>query len=218
MRIFLISPVRNMTPEVQARVDAYVAGLEADGHVVHYPIRDTDQDDSSGGLRICQDNIRGIRNADAVHVWWDGESEGGKFDLGAAMALDKPIKLANADEVQLPDLPKSFTHVVRALHAEYEDHLAFPEFYECTVPDEPEDTDAASFNYRAHRNSAGEVVFDFGKFNGSPISVVSTDYLRWMLAEGKFTGALLAVVRSELERRLGLMAHYTKPVVTGAAG
>ena len=112
----VICPVRNMTEEQRRAVDRYVAAREAQGVIVHYPPRDTEQVDETGGLRICRDNIAGIRAADVVSVWWDPTSSGSKFDLGAAMALNKPVRLLN--EVVLPDLPKSFEHVVVALNEE----------------------------------------------------------------------------------------------------
>jgi len=105
-----------MTEEQRRAVDRYVAAREAQGVIVHYPPRDTEQVDETGGLRICRDNIAGIRAADVVSVWWDPTSSGSKFDLGAAMALNKPVRLLN--EVVLPDLPKSFEHVVVALNEE----------------------------------------------------------------------------------------------------
>lgn len=112
-RVFMICPVRSSTDEDLVLGKAYVDELESRGVEVHWPPRDTEQLDETGGLRICRDNIAAIRSADEVHIWWDPASTGSKFDLGAAMALGKPIVLIN--DVKLPDLPKSFEHVVVAL-------------------------------------------------------------------------------------------------------
>lgn len=107
MKTFLICPVRGHdTTETQAIVDK----LEAEGWVVHWPPRDTDQYDDAG-LRICKDNLEAIKNADFVHIVWDGKSQGSLFDLGMAFALSKrviPVSLPESSE------GKSFQNMVRA--------------------------------------------------------------------------------------------------------
>jgi len=88
--IFLIRPVRNCAPEFRASIEAYVAQLETQGHIVHDPPRDTNQNDRTG-LRICKDNRAAIEAADEVHFIWDGASQGCLFDLGMAFALRKKV-------------------------------------------------------------------------------------------------------------------------------
>jgi hypothetical protein len=90
MKIYLICPVRKATPEYSQAARSYVLKLEALGHQVYWPTRDTNQSDSTG-LRICADNRRGIEAADEIHVIWDGQSQGSIFDLGIAFALRKKI-------------------------------------------------------------------------------------------------------------------------------
>jgi nucleoside 2-deoxyribosyltransferase len=106
-KTFLIGPVRGKSPDYLA---AIVADLEADGWDVHWPARDTDQTDTTGIL-ICTDNVAAIRNADCVHVIWDGQSQGCLFDLGAAFALMKPVI---AIELPPETEGKSFQNMVRA--------------------------------------------------------------------------------------------------------
>ena len=84
---FLICPVRGVDPQVS---QGHVSRLEAEGYQVHWPHRDTNQDDPTG-LRICRDNGAAISAADVVHVIWDGKSQGCLFDLGIAFALGKNI-------------------------------------------------------------------------------------------------------------------------------
>lgn len=106
-RTFLICPVRGKDPATHA---AIVADLELEGYTVHFPPRDTDQDDDTG-LRICRNNAAAIAAAHVVHVIWDGKSQGCLFDLGVAFALDKtiiPIELPEATE------GKSFQNMIRA--------------------------------------------------------------------------------------------------------
>jgi nucleoside 2-deoxyribosyltransferase len=105
MKTFLICPVRGHSPEETQEI---VASLEREGWGVHWPPRDTDQADPTG-LRICADNRRAIAQADAVHVVWDGQSQGCLFDLGMAFAMGKRII-----PIRLPDLTdgKSFQNMV----------------------------------------------------------------------------------------------------------
>jgi nucleoside 2-deoxyribosyltransferase len=107
MKAFLICPVRGVDP---ADTAAIVTELECQGITVHWPPRDTDQDDAVG-LRICRDNLAAIKAADCVYVVWDGKSQGVLFDLGMAFALDKPVV-----PLRLPEYTdaKSFQNMVRA--------------------------------------------------------------------------------------------------------
>lgn len=87
MKIYIICPVRNSTPEVKKLLDDYVSMLEKDGHTVHYPPRDVDQTDDGVGLEICKKHRVAMWKADEIHVLWDENSGGSKFDLGMAFAL-----------------------------------------------------------------------------------------------------------------------------------
>lgn len=107
MRSFLICPVRGMSPDAHATA---VELLEKQGFSVHWPPRDTDQDDEIG-LRICRDNAAAIAAADVVHVIWDGKSQGCLFDLGVAFALKKKLEI-----VLIPAISegKSFQNMMAA--------------------------------------------------------------------------------------------------------
>jgi len=89
VRVFVICPVRSGNRYIE--VEEYVKYLEARGHTVHWPPRDTGQDDPTG-YRICSDNHSAILLADEVHVAWDGESQGCLFDLGMAFAEGKKVR------------------------------------------------------------------------------------------------------------------------------
>lgn len=106
-RTFLICPVRGHSKE---ETEAVVKGLERKGWTVHWPPRDTNQDDPTG-FKICDQNRKAIVQADEVHVIWDGQSQGCLFDLGIAWALRKPITI-----IRLPELTegKSFQNMVTA--------------------------------------------------------------------------------------------------------
>lgn len=109
-RVFLICPVRNATPEQAQRMNDYVSKLETSGTKVHYPARDTMQVDVTG-YWICNDNTQAIRGADEVHIFWDPQSTGSLFDLGAAFALKKPLTIVNVEDLVRTE-GKSFTNMI----------------------------------------------------------------------------------------------------------
>lgn len=113
MNIFIICPVRNLTDEEKTRIENYIMRLEKMGHSVHFPPRDTNQKDRIGS-RICLDNLSAIKRADEVHIWWNNNSEGSKFDFGMAFALGKKIVIINSEMV-LPTEYKSFSNVLLEL-------------------------------------------------------------------------------------------------------
>lgn len=107
MKSFLICPVRGVDQDKTRHI---VENLEKDGYDVHWPPRDTDQNDNIG-LRICKDNKQAIIDADVVHMIWDGNSQGCLFDLGMAFALNKkiiPLSLPGKSN------EKSFQNMVQA--------------------------------------------------------------------------------------------------------
>jgi hypothetical protein len=107
VKVFLICPVRGVDERTNARIEAYVKGLEAAGYQVHWPARNTRQGEPP--LIICAANRHSLEAADEVHVWWDPCSEGSIFDLGMAFAHRKTIRIANRPEVNRTP-GKSFTN------------------------------------------------------------------------------------------------------------
>lgn len=89
MKIFIICSVRNATDTDRLKLETYVSKLEADGHQVHLPHRDTNQ--AQSGFEICRANAQAIVNSDEVHVFYTAESQGTHFDLGAAFALGRRL-------------------------------------------------------------------------------------------------------------------------------
>lgn len=96
--VYLICPVRNATDEDRRFADEYVAKLEGAGITVHYPPRDVDQADDGIGFALNAEHRRAMFACREVHVVWDPNSSGSRFDLGMAMMLQKhrdvPIVLA----------------------------------------------------------------------------------------------------------------------------
>ena len=106
--VFLISPVRNLTPEVEEQLAEIVRDAEDSGIIIHWPKRDTDQ--SGNGTAICQQNRQAIEEADEVWLWYDPNSQGSLFDIGIAWGLRKSVVLVGP----IPERTekKSFNNVI----------------------------------------------------------------------------------------------------------
>lgn len=98
-KIFIICPVRDITEKERRFIENHISNLEAQGHKVHYPPRDTNQNDPVG-LKICFDNRNAIRKATEIHVYWNGKSSGSLFDLGMSFMYGKLVFLINKKEVE----------------------------------------------------------------------------------------------------------------------
>lgn len=97
MKIFVICSVRDASPEYRQMLEDYVNELEANGHSVHLPHRDTDQNQS--GLLICSQNANAIKDADEVHIFYSSKSQGTHFDMGVTFALQKRITIVQSEPV-----------------------------------------------------------------------------------------------------------------------
>jgi len=111
LKIFLICPVRQAGDALNERIAGYVATLEAKGHRVHWPKRNTKQDGDPIGIRICRDNREAMCSSDEVHVWYDPSSRGSCFDIGMAFVFrtkyGKPVRIANVEEfLDAPSAPQ----------------------------------------------------------------------------------------------------------------
>jgi len=111
VNVFVICPVRDITEKEQVVIQQYIQELESKGHRVHYPPRDTNQNDPIG-LNICKQNREAIAFADRIDIYWTSKSKGTLFDLGMAFALNKRFKLIN--EIT-PTPKKSFENVLLKL-------------------------------------------------------------------------------------------------------
>ena len=89
MKIFLICKVRGASEEEIGKQMAYVWSLESRGHKVHWPHRDTKQNDPKRGTRICQTTFWAIFGAKEVHVIYDPTSEGFVADMMMTFALNE---------------------------------------------------------------------------------------------------------------------------------
>lgn len=111
MKVFIICPVRSLNDKEKSFIEQYIQTLEEQGNEVHYPPRNTNQDDYIG-YNICLQNCLAILEADEVHVYFNKDSKGTLFDLGMAFMACKIVKLINKLE---PTEHKSFENVLIAL-------------------------------------------------------------------------------------------------------
>ena len=117
--VFIICPVRNASEDVSRRLREYVQGLESQGYQVHWPPRDTVQDDPVG-VGICRENGQALLAADEIHIWYDPASQGSVFDFGMffmvseVVAPRKRLVLINREDVPRTE-GKSFQNVLLAL-------------------------------------------------------------------------------------------------------
>jgi hypothetical protein len=82
--IYMLCPVRKATDEQKAFLKEYKRKQEARGLKVHYPADDTNQEDKTGGYRICEDHCGEIASSKSVHAYWTA-STGSYVDLGTAL-------------------------------------------------------------------------------------------------------------------------------------
>jgi len=112
MYIYVVCPVRNVTKEQTQEIDDYVFMLEREGHRVHYPPRDVNQDDETG-INIVKAHMKAMKAVDRVDIFWDKTSSGSHFDLGMAMIVDKPLKLVKT--YQEDNAGKSYVKVMKIM-------------------------------------------------------------------------------------------------------
>ena len=118
MNIFLIRPVRNVTPEQQTKIDKYVSDQIKSDNFVYDPLKHTDQTDPTG-FDICSENTAAIEKCDEVHIFWDKNSTGTLFDLGVAFALSKRLQIINPENVEKTS-KKSFANMLLEWHRRQE--------------------------------------------------------------------------------------------------
>lgn len=110
MKRYILSPVANVTPKEVEIIEKWVEDREADGHEVHLPWRDVDQEGLTG-LLCCFKNLKAMEECDIIDIYWNPKkSPGSIFDLGMAFALGKRWTLIN--EVDADD-SKSLEQVIK---------------------------------------------------------------------------------------------------------
>lgn len=113
MKYYAICPVRHATPDQLKLMLDVVEGVREEGHKVHFPPTDVDQNCPTG-LSICEAHLKAMVECDSVLLFYDETSGGSKFDLGMAYALNKPI----IPLFSFGDIPKgkSYWAMIKELH------------------------------------------------------------------------------------------------------
>lgn len=88
-KIYILCNIRVMSDEVRQQLNEYVIELTNKGYLVQLPHQDDNQNKS--GYEICQQNMKYIKKADEIHIFYNNQSKGLHFDLGMAFILKKPI-------------------------------------------------------------------------------------------------------------------------------
>jgi hypothetical protein len=112
MKIYFICPVRRANEKTTAFAANHVKKMEKAGHEIFWPQRDVDQNDETG-FNIVTTELIAINMCDEVHVYWDKDSKGSHFDLGAAMIAGKRIVHVGSVEPDGPE--KSYEKVMRIM-------------------------------------------------------------------------------------------------------
>lgn len=204
---FIICPVRNMAENEDKIIKEYISELEARGRAVHYPPRDTNQNDAIG-LNICTENKNAIKKAGRVHIYYNPESTGTAFDLGMTFMARKPLVAIN-NEFNYDKNDKILGFVVN--YAEKIDFLY--NFYESMLKRRKEIKKSRLIEYEWKENSR-EFLFDFGMafMAEKPIFLKNLEEVRKQKTENKsFQNVLLAVHDSllkmpfdEFEKKYGI--------------
>ena len=103
-KIYILSAVTIADEKFKQMIDSYVAFLEDSDNEVYHPRRDTDQNEHPFNISVS--NVSAIRDSDEVHIFYDSESLGSHFDLGALfylefMSLDKKKRKIKLIEFRL---------------------------------------------------------------------------------------------------------------------
>ena len=114
MNIFIICTVRGASPEYKQKLEDYVEKLEKEGHKVHLPHRDTNQ--NATGWEICMQNMNAIHQSHEVHIFYNPDSQGTHFDMGVSFALGK--KLVIVESIEFGE-GKSFARMLDEWHKIY---------------------------------------------------------------------------------------------------
>jgi hypothetical protein len=96
-KIFIICPVRLADDATRKKLEEHTIELEKQGHKVHLPHRDTNQ--AGSGSEICTENMNAIKEADEIHIFYNGQSTGIHFDMGVAFALNKKMVVIENGEM-----------------------------------------------------------------------------------------------------------------------
>lgn len=101
--IFFISPVNGISVADESNCRSYIGSRVDEGMKIYFPLDDTKQDGDFIGNRICDDNLKAIRESETVDLYLAKSSKGSFFDLGASFYLDKLLYIVNPESLSSED-------------------------------------------------------------------------------------------------------------------
>jgi hypothetical protein len=111
-RVYLLSPVRNVTPEQAEIIAAHAKSLDVPGIKLFNPIEDAPQQDATG-FNIVMAELHFLheaaKNGGRVDVLWNAggkPSEGSRVDIGMAISLGLPLNLVHVFNQENPTGPQ----------------------------------------------------------------------------------------------------------------
>jgi nucleoside 2-deoxyribosyltransferase len=114
--------MRVMSDEVRQQLEEYVIELKNKGYKVQLPHQDDNQ--SKSGYEICKQNMKYIKKADEIHIFYNNQSKGLHFDLGMAFILKKPIVVVKnelySDGKSFPRMLKEWEKYIKKTYHEVE--------------------------------------------------------------------------------------------------
>lgn len=189
-KVFIICPVRNLTPAEDEEIKAYIGMLESKGIKVHYPPRNTNQNDPIG-LNICSINRGAIKSSDEIHNYFNPASTGTVFDTGMTFMFEKLLFVINTNTLKQQASDDFAGFLLKYAYNIKIDHSS--SFYEKMLKRREEIKEAELIEYEWKENSC-DFLFDFGMTFAleKPIYLINRDKLK--PTEGKsFVNVLLAL-------------------------
>jgi hypothetical protein len=111
-QVYILSPVRQVTPEQSAIIVQHVQKVKEDGDLVFNPVENAPQNDPTG-YNIVMTELTALYKASQeggrVDVLWNLggiPSEGSRVDVGMALSLGLPLRLVHVFNLESPTGPQ----------------------------------------------------------------------------------------------------------------
>jgi hypothetical protein len=122
--IYLLSPVRNVTPEQDVIIQGYAEKLKLAGAVLFNPKKDAPQEDATGYNIVMAELIflhEAAKNGGRVDILWNAggkPSEGSRVDVGIALSLGLELNLVEIFNAENPTGPQMCLRILRGKNSE----------------------------------------------------------------------------------------------------
>ncbi len=116
--VYLLSPVRNVTPDQAKTIAEYASYLEKSGAVLFNPVKDAPQQDATGyNIVMAELNFlqEAAKNGGRVDILWNAggtPSEGSRVDVGMALSLGLELNLVEIFNTGVPTGPQKCLSII----------------------------------------------------------------------------------------------------------